>query len=267
MGIGAVLVSRPAGRPDGDERGAAPSLGSFLGQLRELSSTAARDAALLGFAAAADFAGDVEEIARTLEYLQIVAAGAVDRTRKETADGAGTGEIGDWRDRPTARAGGVRAGDDGYRKTGDFLRDRLQITAAEAHRRLSLARTVLPRTGFTGEPLPPLHEELAAALAAGTVPSRSATIITLALDRVRPLCDPDTRARMEHALTRTAIGHDPDFLARIARRWTDASIRTAPNPPRRSCANSRARSSAGPATACNTSKSSPPPNNSNTSSP
>ncbi len=81
---------------------------------------------------------------------------------------------------------------------------------------------MLPRTGFTGEPLPPLHEELAAALAAGTVPSRSATIITLALDRVRPLCDPDTRARMEHALTRTAIGHDPDFLARIARRWTDA---------------------------------------------
>ncbi len=225
MGIGAVLVSRPAGRPDGDERGAAPSLGSVLGQLRELSSTAAQDAALFGFAAAADFAGDVEEIARTLEYLQIVAAGAVDRTRKETTEGAGTGEIGTGGFGAGATgpggAGGVRAGDDGYRKTGDFLRDRLQITAAEAHRRLSLARTVLPRTGFTGEPLPPLHEELAAALAAGTVPSRSATIITLALDRVRPLCDPDTRARMEHALTRTAIGHDPDFLARIARRWTD----------------------------------------------
>ncbi|MCX6497637.1 MAG: DUF222 domain-containing protein, partial [Arthrobacter sp.] len=29
-------------------------------------------------------------------------------------------------------------------------------------------------------------------------------------------------AGMEHALTRTAIEHDPDFLARIARRWTDA---------------------------------------------
>ncbi|MCX6497624.1 MAG: DUF222 domain-containing protein, partial [Arthrobacter sp.] len=136
-----------------------------------------------------------------------------DRSRKEAADDVRPGGV---------RAGGVRAGDDGYRKTGEFLRDRLQITAAEAHRRLSLARTVLPRTGFTGEPLPPLHEELAAALAAGTVPSRSATIITLALDRVRPLCDAEARARMEHALTRTAIEHDPDFLARIARRWTDA---------------------------------------------
>jgi hypothetical protein len=212
MGIGAVLVARQAGLPDGDERGAAPSLGSVLGQLQELSSTATQDAALLDFGEAAQYAGDVEEIARTLEYLQVVAAGAVDRTRKEAAADVGAG--GD-------RAGGVRAGDDGYRKTGEFLRDRLQIGAAEAHRRLSLARTVLPRTGFTGEPLPPLHEELAAALAAGTVPSRSATIISLALDRVRPLCDPETRARMEHALTRAAVEHDPDFLARIARRWMD----------------------------------------------
>ncbi|MCX6497839.1 MAG: DUF222 domain-containing protein, partial [Arthrobacter sp.] len=71
----------------------------------------------------------------------------------------------------TATPGSSCRPDDGYRNTGEFLRDRLQITAAEAHRRLSLARTVLPRTGFTGEPLPPLHEELAAALAAGTVPS------------------------------------------------------------------------------------------------
>ncbi|MCX6497213.1 MAG: hypothetical protein NTU93_00250, partial [Arthrobacter sp.] len=156
MGIGAVLVSRPVGRPDVDERGAAPSLGSILGQLRELSATAARDAALLGFGEAADFAGDVEEAARAVEFLQVVAAGAVDRTRKETANDAGTCEIG------TGAIGGVRSGDDGYRSTGEFLQDRLQISASEAHRRLSLARTVLPRTGFTGEPLPPLHEELAA---------------------------------------------------------------------------------------------------------
>ena len=27
---------------------------------------------------------------------------------------------------------------------------------------------------------------------------------------------------MEHALTRTAVENDPDFLARVARRWTDA---------------------------------------------
>src|SRR6476661_1977368 len=203
MGISAALIARPAGRPGGDA-GGVPSLGSVVSQLRDLCATAAQDAALFGFQEASEFAGEVEEASRAVEYLQLVAAGAVDRTRKEAA------------------ADGSPVLDEGYRKTGDFLRDRLQITAAEAHRRLSLARDVLPRTGITGQPLQPLHEELAAALAAGTVPSRSATIITQALARVRPVCDPETAARMEHALTRTAAEHDPDFLARIARRWTDA---------------------------------------------
>ena len=203
MGIGAALIARPAGRPGGDGRGV-PLLGSVLGQLRELCATAVGDAALLGFGEAAEFAGRVEEISRAVEYLQVVAAEAVDRTRKEGA------------------ADALPAAGDGYRKTGDFLRDRLQISAAEAHRRLCLAGTVLPRTGIIGQVLPPLREELAAAVAAGAVPSRSATIVSQALDRVRPVCDPDTAARMEHALTATAAEHDPDFLARIARRWMDA---------------------------------------------
>src|SRR6478736_212557 len=203
MGISAALIARPAGRPGGDASGV-PSRGNVVVQLRELCATAAQDAALLGFQEASEFAGGVEEASRAVEYLQLVAAGAVDRTRKEAA------------------AAGSPVLDDGYRKAGDFLRDRLQITAAEAHRRLSLAGDVLPRTGITGQPIPPVHEELADAVAAGTVPSRSATIITLALARVRPLCDAETAARMEHALTRTAVEHDPDFLARVARRWTDA---------------------------------------------
>src|SRR6476620_11848019 len=52
-------------------------------------------------------------------------------------------------------------------------------------------------------------------------PSRSATIITQALGRVRPVCDAETAARMEHDLTRTAIERDPDFVSRVARRWMD----------------------------------------------
>src|SRR6476620_1606346 len=203
MGISAALIARPAGRPGGDA-GGVPSLGNVVVRLRERCATAMQDAALLGFQEASEFACGVEEASRAVEYLQLVAAGAVDRTRKEAA------------------AAGSPVLDDGYRKAGDFLRDRLQITAAEAHRRLSLARDVLPRTGITGQPLPPVHEELAAAVASGTVASRSATVITQALGRVRPVCDPETAARMEHALTRTAAEHDPDFLARIARRWVDA---------------------------------------------
>ncbi|WP_346958354.1 DUF222 domain-containing protein, partial [uncultured Arthrobacter sp.] len=203
MGSSAALSVSPASRA-GDTACGVPSLGSVLGQVRELCATAIGDAALFGFAEAAEYAAGVEELARGVEFLQLVGAAAVDRTRKEAAAA----------DSPVL--------DDGYRKSGDFLRDRLQITGTEAHRRLSLTAAVLPRTGITGQILPPLHEELAAAVAAGTVPSRSATIIAQALDRVRPLCDPATTARMEHSLTATAAEHDPDFLARVTRRWLDA---------------------------------------------
>ena len=48
-----------------------------------LRSMAADEVRLLGFAEAADFAGKVEEIARSLEYVQVIAAQAVERARSE----------------------------------------------------------------------------------------------------------------------------------------------------------------------------------------
>ena len=133
MGTSAAVTFLPASQSADDPRWV-PLLGSVVGQLRELCATAVADAALLGFGGAAEFAGRVEEASRAVEYLQLVAAAAVDRTRKEAA------------------ADGSPVLDDGYRKTGEFLRDRLQITAPEAHRRLYLTGTVLPRTGITGQP-------------------------------------------------------------------------------------------------------------------
>ncbi|MCB5292486.1 HNH endonuclease signature motif containing protein [Arthrobacter sp. SO3] len=223
-----------------------------LAVLRDVSSTAAGDAAFLGFQAASDFAGTVEELSRVMEFLQLVAAAAVDRTRKQaaaTAAKASTSWTTGWRKTPAPGAdaaadgpdagsagaatpgapdaaatgdGSIVAVDDGYRNTTEFLRARLRIGAAEARRRLSLAETLLPRQGFTGGPLPAVHGELGAAVAAGEVASRPATIITLALDRVRHVCDAEAAARMEHALTRTAAENDTDFLTRVARSWTDA---------------------------------------------
>jgi hypothetical protein len=116
----------------------------------------------------------------------------------------------------------VSPADDGCRNTAEFLRVRLRIGAGEARRRLALASAVLPRTGITGQPLPPACEETAAALATGTIASRAGTIITTALDRVRHIAAPEDLARMEHVLTRTAIENDHDFLTRIAHRWADA---------------------------------------------
>ena len=218
-----------------------------LATLRDVALTAVEDAALRGFQAASDFAGTVEEVSRIAEYLQLVAAGAVDRARKQasaTGTKASTSWTTGWRDdsnygtatpedahdakaasgTPSTAAAAVpaAAADDGYRNTTEFLRARLRISAAEARRRLALAGNLLPRQGFTGEPLPAVHAELGAAVATGEVPSRSATIITLALDRVRHVCDAEATDRMEHALTRTAAENDPDFLTRVARSWTDA---------------------------------------------
>ncbi|OOP63779.1 hypothetical protein BMF89_05750, partial [Arthrobacter sp. SRS-W-1-2016] len=223
-----------------------------------LRSTALADARLFGFPEAADFAGRVEEIARTVEFLQIVAAQAVERTRREaqaarhtcpapgwrtgwtepttpdTADTAGAGtDAGPGTDADTATAAGApgsaaglaEAADavhDGYRNAAEFLRARLRIGISEARRRLTLAESVLPQTGITGQDLPARHPVLAAALSAAAVPSRSATLISIALDQVRHHADPDTAGQMEHSLTRTALESDPDFVHRMAKRWVDA---------------------------------------------
>ncbi|WP_461163655.1 HNH endonuclease signature motif containing protein [Arthrobacter sp. R4-81] len=212
---------------DGGVSGAVAASLELLGTAQ---TTAAGELALSGFTDAADFAGQVEELSRTVEYLQVLAAAAVDRTRHEaarpqnsTAAGSTNGWTTGWgTETPETSPGSAVPAGDGCRNTAEFLRARLRISAVEARRRLALAAALVPTTGITGQPIPPAREELATALATGTIPSRAATIITLALERAQHIADPHTLARMEHALTRTAATEDQDFLTRITRRWADA---------------------------------------------
>jgi hypothetical protein len=142
------------------------------------------------------------------------------------ADSDVSGSVADGSDpaapRVPARAVAWSPADDGARNTAEFLRTRLRISTPEARRRLALADATLPRTGLAGRPMPPACEETAAALTAGIISSRAATIITTALDKVRHIPDPDAIAHMEHTLTQTAIENDHDFLTRIAHRCIDA---------------------------------------------
>ncbi|MDQ1058791.1 hypothetical protein QFZ23_002692 [Arthrobacter globiformis] len=182
------------------------------------SAITAEDTALWGFGQAADFAGRVERLSRHVEFLQVVAAGAVDRARTGALTGA-TSPL----DPTAAVSGGEPApGDDGSRNTVEFLQARLRIPAGEARRRLGLAGAVLPRAGFGGQQLPPRYEELAAAISTAQISSRAGTTITLALDRARHLTTPALSTEMEHALTRTAIDNDADFLTRVTKHWTEA---------------------------------------------
>ncbi|MDQ0862564.1 DUF222 domain-containing protein [Arthrobacter globiformis] len=184
-----------------------------------LSSNAitAGDTALWGFGQAADFAGRVEQLSRHVEFLQVVAACAVDRARTEALTGA-TSPL----DPTAAVSGDPGPGDDGSRNTVEFLQARLRIPATEARRRLSLAGAVLPRAGFGGQQLPPRYEELAAAVSTAQISSRAGTTITLALDRARHLTTPALTTEMEHALTQTAVESDGDFLTRVTKHWAEA---------------------------------------------
>ncbi|WP_395402727.1 DUF222 domain-containing protein [Arthrobacter sp. UC242_113] len=184
----------------------------------EPDSITAEDTALWGFRQAADFAGRVEQLSRQVERLQVLAAGAVDRSRTAALTGAASPLV----PVPDPDDAGPGPGDDGSRNSVEFLQGRLRISSAEARRRIGLADAVLPRTGFGGQQLAPRYEELAAAVDTAQISSRAATTITLALDRARHFTTLAHTAAMEHDLTRAAIENDTDFLTRVARHWAEA---------------------------------------------
>lgn len=233
----------------GDRGGPHRVLESSLAALRSLARTAVDDVGSLGLQDSAAFASGVEELSRTLDYLQVVAAGQLHSVRQQEP-ASKTGWMTGWG--AEAGAGGSRAGagnpgadigaagthadvEDGglgqgaaragfreFRNTGEHMRSLLRISAAEARRRLTLAENLLPGRSLTGQTVQPRYGEVAAALARGSIASRPATTVTMALERVRPLCSPEVAVDIEHALTTTAVENDADFLTRIARRWTDA---------------------------------------------
>ena len=77
--------------------GAMENLQRCLGLLDGAVESAREELALAGFAEAADFAGLTEEISRRFEYLQVLGAAAVDRTRTEAINAAGpAGKAAGW---------------------------------------------------------------------------------------------------------------------------------------------------------------------------
>ncbi|MGW9413867.1 DUF222 domain-containing protein [Arthrobacter cupressi] len=216
----------------GPARGVEDALERAGQALASLRLDAAAEARLFGFTEAADFAGRVEELSRAVEYLQLVAAHAVERTRHEarkkkpsSAPGWRTG----WTEPDAGSGASMPAGrslaevaDDGYRNAAEFLRARLRISISEARRRLALGPEVLSSAGVAGQDIPPRREVLAAAVASARVPSRSATVVSATLDSVRHLIEEDAVNQLEQELTAVAAESDPDFLVKTAKRWTDA---------------------------------------------
>jgi hypothetical protein len=297
--------------PPGSARGREPLGLAEIGRLlAEAAASAPSILAGADYVEGANYAGQVEELSRGVEYLQVLSAGTVDRTRTQAiaaADAArasrsrtGKTWVTGWdngvetlnetdtnwpgRSTPSDTAPGPGTGtgneaetgdggqdrvitspaDDGCANTAEFLRQRLRIGKSEANRRLALAADILPTTTLTGDTIPAPREHLATALtptpastgtpntegttgtdtvtdagpdsedtvgagdgvegtaaACPAVSSRAGTIIALTLNRLQHLTTPEKLALIEENLTTTAATADPDFLARVARRWAD----------------------------------------------
>jgi hypothetical protein len=61
----------------------AATLAEAIAVVKAAAAAAPDMLAMADYAEAADFAGQVEEMSRTVEYLQVLSAGAVDRTRTQ----------------------------------------------------------------------------------------------------------------------------------------------------------------------------------------
>lgn len=204
---------------------------------------------------AANYAARIEGLSRSVEYLQLVAAGAVDRTRTQaihdaaaagTRAGGSRGWITGWdangigtlnsaplavtetdANRPDVPAQPGREvvtspAEDGCRNTGEFLRLRLRIPIREARRRLTLANSLLPGTSLSGEPTPSTRPHVAAALTPTTAAGPDGKVQGPALSsHAATIITTTTLDRLQHHTT-------PDTLDRIEHHLTEAATTADP---------------------------------------
>ncbi|NJC23400.1 hypothetical protein BJ994_002476 [Arthrobacter pigmenti] len=130
----------------------------------------------------AEHLASIEELSRTVEYLQVVAATAVDRSNaaaggrpaegNPSTGGAGFVFNTSHVNTPDVNTPGfntpgfntAQGRRSVYRCTAEYLQDRLRISRSEATRRLRLGAKLLPRITLTGDTLPAPLEHLAAAV-------------------------------------------------------------------------------------------------------
>ncbi|MUL68339.1 hypothetical protein BOO86_27980 [Mycobacterium sp. CBMA 234] len=104
----------------------------------------------------------------------------------------------------------------GAKSWAEVQRIRLHISAEEARRRVRDMENLGPRTGLTGEPLPPLWEEAARAQAAGAINGEHITVIGHFMAHLPAWVDPTTRTQCEQSLVAGAQHQTPEELRAAA---------------------------------------------------
>jgi hypothetical protein len=106
-------------------------------------------------------------------------------------------------------------------KLASALANRLRISRGEASRRIHEAEDLGPRTGITGEPLPPRLEATAAAQRAGAIAPAHVAVIRGFFHRLPQLVDVETRQYAEAQLAQLAGEYRPDELSKLADKLAD----------------------------------------------
>jgi hypothetical protein len=109
------------------------------------------------------------------------------------------------------------AGDYARTSPTDLLVTNLRVTPAEAKARLDRARDLGPRRTVTGEALDPILPATAAAVAAGEISGRHATVITKCIEQIPPDIAHEAAPVAERMLVEAARHEHPGLLATTAR--------------------------------------------------
>ncbi|HXF02041.1 MAG TPA: DUF222 domain-containing protein [Arthrobacter sp.] len=231
------------------------SLAEVRAMLQDIADRFAAEAPSLSTRDLANRVAAVEDISKTLEYLQAAGAHAVERADLAAngesaahtaayAEGCAPGSAGEWANpaaaitsgggEPSESGGGTRNSDAAgsekrqrrrkteFRNNAEYLRSRLGISILEARRRLRVGKAVSAPVRLDGEAGTPDLPELADAMAQGDISGEAAALVTDSIARARHAADPGTLEAMEAALVAQAVESDADTLAMVAKTWETA---------------------------------------------
>lgn len=164
----------------------------------------------------AEIAMAIEQVARTAEQLQLIAAHAVEHQNVAVVGESDQRMSLGTSDDNSSKGALNRTG---CRDNAEYLRNTLRISKSDARRRIRVSGQVLPTVQLNGQPIAPRLEHLGAAIARSEVSSQAATLISSAMERVKPFASTKDLDEMEATLTRQAIVSDLDVLRVLIQRW------------------------------------------------
>jgi uncharacterized protein DUF222 len=107
------------------------------------------------------------------------------------------------------------------RSTAALLTQLVRVSPSEATARVRAAADLGPRRGLTGQALPPVFAQVAAAQAAGTISTAHARVVTATIDALPAAVQVEHEEWVQAFLVEQAAELDPALLKQVARRITD----------------------------------------------